>query len=818
MRENGPLRGPTGSILNRQLYEAGLPRASLYITNQVKCETPGNRPPTALEVQCCRPIIDAELRTIKARTIVCAGDYPWSAYVGNYSTYQQYKVPYSPKNKIMERFGCPEEKSGRVWIPTVHPSGIMYQPKLWDKAVDTLRKARQIGDLVFERVKAGLSPLPKLDFNIWPTDAEVRDANDAIISAGEFADDFETAQSILNTEDDYIGGDYVPTMLGISWAPRQAILIRPDQIPLLRPAFENENVWRYEWNGSFDDFYLRREGINSKNKRFDAMLGHHYCRSYEWKRLKPEGVQLYTTLPFWDRKLAPINEPFYCCLDSCGTLEAAKNILGRMKGLGVSDCYWEFGQPILDELEEWRVKGLNCDMRRALLFMSVLKARIAEARKLIAKLVGPTFNPNSTVQTQNLLYEMWKLPRQTKKVRDKATGGVSTRITTDNEAKLKLKAWINASAERQKMYSTPKLFLDLSDYVVGEEAKLEVLERISPDGKLHAHWKAHGASSFRLSSSPNLQNLPKHDLVKWGTSQQPKGQSPIAGDISTSMGSLRSIIIPDDPEQDVILSIDFEQIEIWMYAVLFKVKWLLEMFHSKEYLYGVIFERMLKRPFFQEGKPRLKEYKLTSVSETELRAIKTVPLGYNYGRDDSAIAAQYGLPIGEVKKIGAWWFETNPEIRQAHNYMRYQMNQQGFVRHRFGNIVWFPTRKATEVYNSHGQSPSAFVLLGTILACREEFKRREYKNTRMIMSVHDSISFNIPVDHVPEVYEEVISPAANRQIKQLDNFSFRHTADISKRLDWEETKYEQWKRESRGASGLSDRAVEKHGEARGEIF
>jgi uracil-DNA glycosylase family 4 len=796
VEQGRPLVGPTGRVFNRQLFEAGVPRSDLFITNAVKCQTEGNRPPTALECSKCGWIVDREIKACRADVVVLAGQISFDRYIGRYSTIHS---SYSPTSAITERMGCVEEKDGRKWVATVHPSNIMRTPKLWWKAVDVLRKAYNL---------AGRE-LPRLDLRIYPSDEEVKDSVQEIIKAGEFSDDFETAQSFLVEEDDYVGGDSHPTMLGISWRERQAILIRPEQIHLLEPVLFNPTLWRYEHNGAFDNYYMERvfNGRTPTARQFDTMLAHHYLRSYDYKRLKPDCLGTYTTLPYYGRDLAKLNEPLYCCFDVMATIETAHREFELLKEWKLWDVYWKYGQPIIPILEEWRRIGINTDVRKLLMFRKIIQQKIARAELLISKIVGPTFNPNSPKQLAHLFYEVWKLPVQTDKKKTKDGSGFEQRVTTGFEAKKRLIRWIDESPERQEKYKIPKFFLDLTDYLEGEQAKMEVLDRVSPDGRIHAFFKAHGASSFRLASSPNVQNIPKHDVMKWGTSSQNR-ENPLEEEKAT-LGSLRSIVIPDNPDEDLLLSVDLDQAQLWIYAVQFKCKKMMEIYEDKAYIYGIIFNKLHEirktgRTFFEEGKPRIKLNKKKDVTDSELKHIKAVPLGFLFGRDAEEVAKEYGMPLSEARELRRIWFkEFVPELEQAYEWMVYQATKNGkYVRHRFGNIVWFPSMKRTEIYNSYAQSPEAMLMIGHIIEIDRRLKEQglDKERTRIILSVHDSLTLNIgkaklDPSRMIHVYENIVAPVFNRPIPEMDNFIFRHSADVSQMWDWNEISYDRWKQQ-----------------------
>ena len=75
-----PFVGPAGKLLDRALEEAGIDRSTVYVTNTVKhfkWEPRGKRrlhqKPNAREIAACRPWLEAELRIVKPRILVCLG-------------------------------------------------------------------------------------------------------------------------------------------------------------------------------------------------------------------------------------------------------------------------------------------------------------------------------------------------------------------------------------------------------------------------------------------------------------------------------------------------------------------------------------------------------------------------------------------------------------------------------------------------------------------------------------------------------------------------------------------------------------------------
>ncbi len=75
-----PFVGPAGKLLDDALAEAGIDRKSIYVTNAVKhfkFEQRGKRrmhkAPKPVEINACRPWLEAEITKIKPSLIVCMG-------------------------------------------------------------------------------------------------------------------------------------------------------------------------------------------------------------------------------------------------------------------------------------------------------------------------------------------------------------------------------------------------------------------------------------------------------------------------------------------------------------------------------------------------------------------------------------------------------------------------------------------------------------------------------------------------------------------------------------------------------------------------
>jgi DNA polymerase len=115
-----PFVGPAGKLFDEALEDAGIDRATVYVTNVVKhfkWTGRGKRrihqKPNASEVAACRPWLDAELAVVEPRVLVCLGATAAQALLG-----RQFRVS--------KQRGVPvDSELAEHVLATVHPSSIL---------------------------------------------------------------------------------------------------------------------------------------------------------------------------------------------------------------------------------------------------------------------------------------------------------------------------------------------------------------------------------------------------------------------------------------------------------------------------------------------------------------------------------------------------------------------------------------------------------------------------------------------------------------------------------------------------------------------
>ena len=108
-----PFVGRAGRLLTSLIEGIGLTRPQVYIANVVKCRPPGNRDPLPLEIETCRPYLEAQVEFIDPRLVVT---------LGNFAT----KLLLSTKDGITKLRGQKfPYRDGAVLIPVLHPSAVL---------------------------------------------------------------------------------------------------------------------------------------------------------------------------------------------------------------------------------------------------------------------------------------------------------------------------------------------------------------------------------------------------------------------------------------------------------------------------------------------------------------------------------------------------------------------------------------------------------------------------------------------------------------------------------------------------------------------
>ena len=129
-----------GRFLDRGLEEAGIDRSKVYVTNVVKHQWLAaerrkrriHKTPSGLEIQLCRPWIEAEIRIVRPQVLACLGATAAQALLG-----KSFRVN-TPGGQFVDSELAPYATA------TIHPSSILRAP---DDAARQAPDARALAKL-----------------------------------------------------------------------------------------------------------------------------------------------------------------------------------------------------------------------------------------------------------------------------------------------------------------------------------------------------------------------------------------------------------------------------------------------------------------------------------------------------------------------------------------------------------------------------------------------------------------------------------------------------------------------------------------------
>ena len=111
-----PFVGRSGKLLDKILESVDLSaETDVFIANVIKCRPPKNRPPTAKEIEACKPYLLEQIRILDPKIILLTGATALKGLL-------------SDKRPISKIRGQWIEWEGRLCMPIFHPSYLLRNP------------------------------------------------------------------------------------------------------------------------------------------------------------------------------------------------------------------------------------------------------------------------------------------------------------------------------------------------------------------------------------------------------------------------------------------------------------------------------------------------------------------------------------------------------------------------------------------------------------------------------------------------------------------------------------------------------------------
>ncbi|MFW0976711.1 DNA polymerase I [Leclercia pneumoniae] len=524
-------------------------------------------------------------------------------------------------------------------------------------------------------------------------------------------------------------------MVGLSFATEPGIaayvpvahdyLDAPDQISrervleLLKPILEDDKALKVGQNLKYDRGILQNYGIELRGIAFDTMLesyildsvaGRHDMDSLSDRWLKHQTITFEAIagkgknqLTF--NQIALEEAGRYAAEDADVTLQLHLKMWPKLqKQAGPMNVFQHVEMPLVPVLSRIERNGVKIDPTVLHNHSGELAQRLTELEQKAHELAGEPFNLSSPKQLQTILFE-----KQGIKPLKKTPGGAPS---TSEEV----------LEELALDYPLPKVILQYRGLAKLKSTYTDKLPlMINPKtGRVHTSYHQAVAATGRLSSTdPNLQNIPVRNE---------EGRR------------IRQAFIA--PEDYVIVSADYSQIELRIMAHLSRDKGLLTAFAEGQDIHRATAAEVFGLP-------------LESVTNEQRRSAKAINFGLIYGMSAFGLSRQLNIPRKESQRYMDLYFERYPGVLQYMERTRAQAKEQGYVETLDGRRLYLPDIKSSNAARRAGaeraainapmQGTAADIIKRAMIAV-DAWLEKEKPRVHMIMQVHDELVFEVHKD------------------------------------------------------------------------
>lgn len=533
-------------------------------------------------------------------------------------------------------------------------------------------------------------------------------------------------------------------MVGLSFAIEPGVaayvpvahdyLDAPDQIPrdrvleLLKPLLEDDKVLKVGQNLKYDRGVLANYGIELRGIAFDTMLesyildsvaGRHDMDSLSDRWLKHKTITFEeiagkgkNQLTF--NQIALEEAGRYAAEDADVTLQLHLKMWPELQqNEGPLNVFKNIEMPLVPVLSRVERNGVKIDPAVLHAHSQEIAKRLIELEKKAYDIAGEEFNLSSPKQLQTILFE-----KQGIKPLKKTPGGAPS---TSEEV----------LEELALDYPLPKVILEYRGLAKLKSTYTDKLPlMISPKtGRVHTSYHQAVTATGRLSSTdPNLQNIPVRNE---------EGRR------------IRQAFIA--PEDYLIVSADYSQIELRIMAHLSRDKGLLTAFAEGKDIHRATAAEVFGLP-------------LESVSSEQRRSAKAINFGLIYGMSAFGLARQLNIPRKEAQKYMDLYFERYPGVLEYMERTRTQAKEQGYVETLDGRRLYLPDIKSSNgarragaeraAINAPMQGTAADIIKRAMIAV-DGWLLSEKPRVRMIMQVHDELVFEVHKDDLEAVAKKI---------------------------------------------------------------
>ena len=527
----------------------------------------------------------------------------------------------------------------------------------------------------------------------------------------------------------------------------------------VKKILEDKNIRKVGQNIKFDNIIFKKNNISVEpledsmlaSYTLDAGLNRHNLdtlanihlnhKTITFKDLVGTGKKKIT---FEDVDLKKATE--YAAEDADVTFRLYERLKERMNKEKLNNIYELFEVPLIKILSDMEINGIKVDSTYLKKLSKKFEYKINTIEKEIYKLAKKKFNIASTKQLGEIIYNELKI-RNLKKTKK---GSLATSASILEDLAFKGHKFPSLVLDWRQLSKLKNTYTDALQEHINSKTK-----------RVHTSFLLAATNTGRLASSdPNLQNIP----------------------IKTEDGrEIRKAFIPE--KNNILISADYNQIEMRILSDMADVKALKKAFSNKEDIHSLTASQVFNVP-------------LKKVDQNLRRKAKTINFGIIYGITQYGLAKQISVSNEEALEFINSYFKKFPEIKEYMNSTVKFCRKNGYVNNIFGRRIHlrgindknFSVRSFQEraAINAPIQSSAADIIRIAMIKLKEVEKSKKGFDAKMLLQIHDELVFECAIKNQTTVEEIVKKTMESISSSEYHMFSIPLDVNVNSGNNWDE--------------------------------
>ena len=608
--------------------------------------------------------------------------------------------------------------------------------------------------------KKTLNSINKKNYHLIKDLKEIDDWINEAEEVGEVAVDTETS-SLDPHQADLIGVSLSSKIGKACYIPlghkSQKNLNKELVLKKLKPLLEDSSIKKIGQNIKFDFIVLFKHGITISTMEdtmlmsyvLDAGKNRHNMDSLSEIHLNHKTIafkDLVGTgkkeINFKDVDVEKAKD--YAAEDADITFRLYKKFHKSLKDEKMVNIYELFEKPMIKILAFMEIEGIKIDNKFLKTLSSKFEKKIEKIQKNVFKISKKEFNIASPKQLGEILYNELKIAdlKKTKK------GSFATSASVLEDLAF-------------KGHEFPQLVLDWRQVSKLKNTYSDSLpEHINPlTNRVHTSFLLAATTTGRLASSdPNLQNIP----IK-----------------SEDGRDIRKSFIAE--KDNVLISADYNQIEMRILADLADVKELKKAFKNNEDIHSLTASQIFNT-------------EIKKVDQDQRRKAKAINFGIIYGISQYGLAKQINVSNYEAEEFLNSYFAKFPEIKVYMDQTIKFCRKNGYVNNIFGrrshfinindknyNVRNFQERAAI---NAPIQGSASEIMRLAMIRLEKRLNEQKNQDTKMLLQIHDELIFETPKSGAEKIRKIITEEMTSVVNSDQHSFSIPLTVDLNIGDNW----------------------------------